>query len=102
MVGFVFGLVLFGMSFEVCECGGLWVSCGSGIVVVAAIWWLWWLFFGLLWNFYLFFIFYKVVLVDVGLCRWWLSVLLWQWLLVAIVAAVVVLSLLLLMMMRKS
>ena len=23
------------MGFEVCECGGLWVSCGSGTVVVA-------------------------------------------------------------------
>ena len=36
------GFVWFGMSFEVCECGGLWVSCGSSTVVIAAIWWLWW------------------------------------------------------------
>ena len=34
------------MSFEVCECGGLWVSCGSGTVVVVAIWWLCWLLLG--------------------------------------------------------
>ena len=49
------------MSFKVCECGGL------------------------LWCF-----FFKVALMDVGLCRWWLSMLLWQWLLVAVVEAVVV------------
>ena len=29
-----------------------------------------------------FFFFFKVALVDVGLCRWWLSVLLRQWILV--------------------
>ena len=39
--------------------------------------------------FFIYFLFFKVPLVDVGLCRWWLSVLLWQWLLVAVVAAVV-------------
>ena len=46
------------------------------------------------------FFFFEVVLVDVGLCRWWLSVLLRQWLLVVIVAAVVVVPLLLLLTMR--
>ena len=35
------------------------------------------------------FFFFKVPLVDVGLCRWWLSKLLQQWLLVAVVAAMV-------------
>ena len=34
-----------------------------------------------------FFFFLEVALVDVGLCRWWPSVLLQQWLLVAVVAA---------------
>ena len=44
------------MGFEVCECGGLWVSCGGNLVVaVMIIGWLWWLFFGLLWIFFFFF-----------------------------------------------
>ena len=65
------------------------------MVVVVIIGWLWWLFFGLLWIFcfwWLLFI-YKVVLVDVSLCRWRLSVLLQQWLLVAVVVTVVVVGL---------
>ena len=33
--------------------------------------------------------FSKVVLVDVSLCRWWLSVLLWQCLLVAMLVVLV-------------
>ena len=41
-------------------------------------------------GFFLFLFFFKVLLVDVGLCRWWLSVFLRQWLLVAVVAIVVV------------
>ena len=59
------------MGFEVCECGGLWVSCGGNLVVaVLIIGWLWWLFFGLLWIFFFFFsgcvfFFFKVPLVDV-------------------------------------
>ena len=36
-----------------------------------------------------YFLFLKVLLVDVGLCRWWMSVLLRQWLLVAVVAVMV-------------
>ena len=32
---------------------------------------------------YLFIFFFKVALVDVGLCQWWLSMLLQQWILVA-------------------
>ena len=47
--------------------------------------------------FFIFYFFFEVALVDVGLCRWWLSVLLRQWLLVAIVAAVVLVSLLMLL-----
>ena len=35
VVGLIIRLIL------VCECGGLWVSCGNGTVVVAAIRWLW-------------------------------------------------------------
>ena len=84
------GFVWFGMGFEVCECGGLWVSCGSGIVVVMAIWWLWWWLLGSGGGYFLgYFLFLKVLLVDVGLCRWWMSVLLRQWLLVAVVAVMV-------------
>ena len=37
-----------------------------------------------LWLCFIFIFFFEVALVDVGLCRWWLSVLLRQWLLVAI------------------
>ena len=45
--------------------------------------------------------FVKVGLLDVGLCRWWLLVLLWPCLLlVAVVAAVVAVPLLLLLLMR--
>ena len=40
--------------------------------------------------FYFLFFIFKVALVDVGLCQWWLSVLLRQWLLVVVVAAMVV------------
>ena len=95
MVGFAFRFVWFRMGFEVWEWGGLWVSYGSGTMVVAAIWWLWWLFFGLLW----FFFFLISWCWWMGLCRWWLSMLLQQWLLVAVVAVVVNVSLLLLMVM---
>ena len=49
--------------------------------------------------FFFFFFFFKVALVDVGLC--W-SVLLWQWLLVAIVAAVVDVPLLLLVLVMRG
>ena len=57
------------MGFEVCECGGFFFSSGVGESGG---------------------FFFLVALVDVSLCRWWLPVLLWQWLLVAVVAAVVV------------
>ena len=73
------------------------VGCG---LVVAVVLWLWRQFGGcggdywvvvvvIFWVVVDFFFFLKVSLVDVGLCRWWLSVLLWQWLLVAVVVAVV-------------
>ena len=73
------------------------VGCG---LVVAVVLWLWRQFGGcggdywvvvvvIFWVVDFFFFFFKVPLVDVGLCRWWLSVLLRQWLLVAIVAIVV-------------
>ena len=94
--GLEVGFVWFGMGFEVCESGGLWVSCGSGtVVVVVIIEWLRWLFFGLLWIFFV-----KVGLLDVDLCWWWLSMLLlWPCLLlVAVVVAVVAVPLLLLLM----
>ena len=39
---------------------------------------------------FFYFLFFKVALVDLGLCQWWLSMLLRQWLLVAVVEAVVV------------
>ena len=62
-------------------------------LVVAVVLWLWQQFGGcggdywvvvvvIFWvvvDFIFIFIFYKVVLVDVGLCLWWLSVLLQQW-----------------------
>ena len=70
-------------------------------IVVAVVLWLWrkfggcgGYFFGLLWIFFWWLLFiYKVVLVDVSLCRWRLSVLLQQWLLVAVVVTVVVVGL---------
>ena len=60
---------------------------GCGLVVavvlwfVAAIWWLWWRLLGSCGGYFLgccgfLFSLFKVPLVDVGLCRWWLSVLL--------------------------
>ena len=73
------------------------VGCG---LVVAVVLWLWRQFGGcggdywvvvvvIFWVVDFFFFFFKMPLVDVGLCRWWLSVLLRQWLLVAIVTAMV-------------
>ena len=58
--------------------------------------WMWWV------AVDFFFFFFKVALVDVGLCRWWLLVLLRQWLLVVVVAAMMVVPLLLLMMIGRS
>ena len=58
------GFLWFGMGFEICECGGLL-----------------WIFFFLVFFFSFSF---KVAWVDMGLCRWWLSMLLQQWLLVVL------------------
>ena len=82
MVGFAFGFVWFVMGFEVCGCGGLWVTCGSGTVVVVAIGGYggdYWVIVVVICWVVMDFFFFKVVLVDVGLCRWWLSVLLRLW-----------------------
>ena len=67
------------MGFEVCGCGGLWVTCGSGTVVVMAIGGDYWVVVVVICWVVMDFFFFKVVLVDVGLCQWWLSVLLRQW-----------------------
>ena len=56
--GLEVGFVWFWMGFEVYESGGLWVSCGSGTVVVAVIWWLWWWLLSGCGFFYFYFLFF--------------------------------------------
>ena len=49
------------MGFEVCECSGLWVSCGSSTVVVVVIFWV-------VVDLFIYLFIFKMPLVDVSLC----------------------------------